>query len=43
LIYAVEVAFESIHVIGPEPAELIQPVINHLEWLWLQAIETVVF
>src|SRR6266576_3248187 len=25
---------------GPEPTELIQPVIHLLEWLWLQAIET---
>jgi len=37
------VGVDWIDTLGPEPAELIQPVINHLEWLWLQAIETVVF
>src|SRR5207247_6070022 len=40
LVHAVEVALERIDTLGPEPAELIQPVINLLEWLWLQAIET---
>src|SRR2546426_512425 len=40
LVHAVEVALERIDTIGPEPTELIQPVINLLEWLWLQAIET---
>src|SRR2546429_1584810 len=40
LVHAVEVALERIDTFGPEPAELIQPVINLLEWLWLQAIET---
>src|SRR5690348_902350 len=40
LVHAVEVALERIYTIGPEPAELIQPVINLLEWLRLQAIET---
>src|SRR5204862_749524 len=40
LVQAVEVALERIDTLGPEPAELIQPVINLLEWLWLQSIET---
>src|SRR3989442_14562616 len=40
LVHAVEVALERIDTIGPERTELIQPVINLLEWLWLQAIET---
>src|SRR2546427_5541155 len=40
LVHAVEVAIERIDTIGPEPTELTQPVINLLEWLWLQAIET---
>src|SRR5213079_2482376 len=40
LVHAVEVALERIDTLGPEPAELIQPVINLLEWLWLQAIQT---
>src|SRR3989442_14312237 len=39
LVHAVEMALERIDTIGPEPAELIQPVINLLEWPWLQAIE----
>jgi len=39
LIHAVEVAFESIHVIGPEPAELGQPGIEFLEWFRFEPVE----
>jgi len=35
VIHTVKVAFESIHVSGPEPAELRQPHIHLLKWLWL--------
>ena len=35
-----ETCLERIGTLGPEPTELIQPVINLLEWLWLQTIET---
>jgi len=37
---AVEVAFESIHVSGPEPAERGQPGIHLLKWFRLQPVET---
>jgi hypothetical protein len=40
LIHAVEVAFESIYVSGPEPAELRQPGIHFLKWLGFQPVET---
>jgi hypothetical protein len=40
LIHAVEVAFESIHVSGPEPTERSQPGIDLLKWFWFQPIET---
>jgi len=33
-------ALERIEMLGPEPAELLQPVIHLGEGLWLQAIET---
>jgi hypothetical protein len=40
LIHAVEVAFESIHVSGPEPAELSQPHIHLLKRFRFQPVET---
>src|SRR3984957_17495755 len=40
LIHAVEVAFESIQMSGPEPAELSQPGIHLLRWFRLQPVET---
>jgi len=40
LIHAVEVALESIHVSGPEPAELSQPSIHLLKRLRFQPVET---
>jgi hypothetical protein len=40
LIHAVEVAFESIYVSGPEPAERTQPRIYLLKWFRLQPVET---
>src|SRR5207249_4502270 len=40
LVHAVEVAFESIDMSGPEPAELSQPGIHLLQWLRLQSVET---
>jgi hypothetical protein len=40
LIHAVEVAFESIYVSGPDPAELSQPRIDLLKWFRLQPVET---
>ena len=40
LIHAVEVAFESIYVCGPEPAELSQPGIQLLKWFGIQPVET---
>jgi len=39
-IHAVEVAFESIHVSGPEPAEGRQPGIHLQKRFWLQPVET---
>src|SRR5580700_6985830 len=38
--HAVEVAFERIHVSGPEPAELRQPGVHLLEWFRSQPVET---
>src|SRR2546422_1741145 len=40
LIHAVEVAFESIDVSGPEPTELSQPGIHLPKWFGLQPVET---
>jgi hypothetical protein len=40
LIHAIEVAFESIHVGGPDPTEGSQPVIQLLKWFGSQPIET---
>ena len=39
LIHAVEVAFESIYMSGPEPAELSQPDIHLLKWPRFQIVE----
>jgi hypothetical protein len=39
LIHAVEVAFEGIHVSGPEPAEWRQPGIDLLKWFRFQPVE----
>jgi hypothetical protein len=40
LIHAVEVAFESIYVSGPEPTEGSQPGIHLLKWFRFQSVET---
>jgi hypothetical protein len=40
LIHAVEVAFESIYVSGPEPTERSQPGIHLLKWFRFQSVET---
>ena len=40
LIHVIEVAFESIDVHGPKPAELSQPGIDLLKWFWSQPVET---
>jgi hypothetical protein len=40
LIHAIEVAFESVDVSGPEPSELSQPGIDLLKWSRLQPIKT---
>src|SRR6266478_7990026 len=40
LIHAVEVALESIHMIGPEPSEPIEPGIHLLKWFRFQPVET---
>jgi hypothetical protein len=40
LIDAIEVAFESIYVSGPEPTERSQPGIHLLKWLRFQSVET---
>jgi len=40
LIHAVEVAFESIYVSGPEPAELSEPRIDLLKRFRFQPVET---
>jgi len=37
---AVEVAFESIDVSGPEPAKRSQPGIQFLKWFRFQPVET---
>jgi hypothetical protein len=37
--YGVEVAFESIYVSGPEPAERSQPGIGFLNWFRFQPVE----
>ena len=39
-IHAVEMAFESIHVSRPEPAELSQPQIHLMKWSRFQPVET---
>jgi hypothetical protein len=39
LIHAVKVAFERVHVRGPEPAELSQPGIHFVKRFRLQSIE----
>src|SRR5271167_2723052 len=39
LIHTIEVAFESIDVSRPEPAELSQPGIHLLKWFWPQPVE----
>ena len=40
MIHAVEMAFESIYVDGPEPAELIQPCIHLLKGFRFEPVET---
>ena len=40
MIHAVEVAFESIDVSGPEPTERSQPGIHLLKWFRFQPVET---
>jgi hypothetical protein len=40
MIHAIKVAFESIYVSGPEPAELSQPGIHLLKWFRFQPVET---
>src|SRR5712692_5686804 len=40
MIHAVEVAFESIHVSGPEPTERSQPGSDLLKWFRFQSVET---
>ena len=39
MIHLVEVAFEGIQVIGPEPAELLEPRIHLLKWLRFQPVK----
>ncbi len=39
MFHAIKVAFESIYVSGPEPAELSQPVIDLLKSFGLQPVE----
>jgi hypothetical protein len=39
-VHAVEVAFESIQVSGPEPPEWSQPGIDFLKWFRFQPVET---
>jgi hypothetical protein len=39
-IHPIKVAFESIHMSRPEPAELRQPSIHLSQWFWLQPVET---
>jgi hypothetical protein len=38
--HAVEVAFQSIHMSGPEPAELRQPGVDLPKWFRFQPVET---
>jgi len=40
VMHPIEVAFERIHVSGPEPAELGQPGIQLLKRSWFQSIDT---
>jgi hypothetical protein len=40
LIHAIKVAFESIQVSGPKPAERSQPGIDRLKWFRFQPVET---
>jgi len=40
LIQTVEVAFERIHVSGPEPTERSQPGSDLLKWVGFQSVET---
>jgi hypothetical protein len=40
MIHAVEIAFESVYVSGPEPPELRQPRIDLLKWFRFQSVET---
>jgi hypothetical protein len=40
LIHAVEVAFESIYVSGPEPTERSQPGVHFLKWFRFQSVKT---
>ena len=40
LIHAVEVAFESVQMSGPESAELSQPCIYLLKWFGFQPVKT---
>jgi len=40
MIHPIKVAFESIYVSGPEPAELSQPGIDLLKWSRFQPVET---
>ena len=40
LIHAVEVSFESIQVLGPEPSKWSQPGIQRLKRFWPQSVET---
>ena len=40
MLHPIKVAFESIHVSGPEPAELGQPGIHLLKWFRFQPVET---
>ena len=40
MVLAIEVAFESIHMSGPEPAKRSQPVIDLLKRLRFEAVDT---
>lgn len=40
MLHAVEVAFESIYMSGPEPAERSQPGIDLLKWFRSQPVKT---
>ena len=40
VIHPIQVAFESVHVRGPEPAELSQPGVQFLKWFRSQPVET---